>query len=113
MKSNISNNLIFELKQLIEKEEIVFAYFSANWCGECKMSNLVFDKLKLNYADKISFLKIDVDEEKLWDDDENKFFKVEKVPTFLIYKNKKENNRYFNFKTIDFHQNQIRKLLNI
>lgn len=113
MKSNISNYSIVELKNSIENSEknLVFAYFSAKWCGECKMSNLVFEKLKLNYGDKFSFFQIDVDEEKLWEHQENKFFKIKKVPTFLIYKNQNEISRYFNFKAFDFHEQEIKKHL--
>lgn len=115
MKLNISNyssnNLILELKKSISeaKDQLIFVYFSAKWCGECKMSNLVFQKLKSIYEDKFLFFQIDVDKAKLWEDAENEFFKIKKVPTFLIYRNEDEISRYFNFKPLDFHQQEIKK----
>lgn len=113
MKLNISNHSIYELKELIEisKDQLIFVYFSAKWCGECKMSNLVFQKLKLIYEKKFLFFKIDVDEEKLWEHKQNEFFKIKKVPTFLIYKNQDEISRYLNFKEFDFHEKEIKKYL--
>lgn len=113
MKSEISKSTILNLKEKIEKNnKLILVYFFASWCGECKMSNLIFEELKKNYEGKILFFNIDVDKEKLWTSEENKFFQIEKVPTFIIFKNAKEIERYFNFQTINFHQQKIENYLN-
>ncbi|BDV02790.1 thioredoxin family protein [Candidatus Hepatoplasma crinochetorum] len=113
MRSEISKSIIFNLREEIEKnEKPIFVYFFASWCGECKMSSLIFERLKEKYEGKILFFNINVDQEKLWISKENKFFQVEKVPTFMIFKNLKEIERYVNFQTINFHQNKIENYLN-
>ncbi len=78
-----------KLNELLKKEEKLFVYFSTEWCGECKMNKLVFDKFDDEKLD-IKFVSIDVDEHELWSEDNNAFFKIKEVPTFKGFLKKKE-----------------------
>ena len=73
-----------ELNSKIMNEEVIFAVFSAEWCGQCKMSKLLIEKVMHDFPNVI-FVEVDVDENKLWDDDT---LKISQVPTFVGFKNK-------------------------
>ncbi|BDU67470.1 MAG: thioredoxin [Candidatus Tyloplasma litorale] len=74
-----------ELNDLISSGDKIFIKFGAEWCGQCKMSGLLIDKLEPLYTD-IKFFEIDVDDNNLWDD---KKLNITEVPTFLGFDNKK------------------------
>lgn len=77
-------NLI-DVNRRIDTNEKVFLKVSAEWCGQCKMTKLIFDKIISKYPN-IIFLEIDVDDNNLWDD---KILNVKQVPTFIGYNKKK------------------------
>lgn len=51
-----------EFETLIKDNKAVLVQFSATWCGPCKMIAPVVKKQAEKYADKIVFVKIDVDD---------------------------------------------------
>ena len=57
-------------------------YFTASWCGPCKMISPHVEKLSNEYP-KVNFYKIDVDEF----EDLTSEASVNCMPTFLVYKN--------------------------
>jgi thioredoxin 1 len=75
-----------KIEELKEGNKTTLVMFSTEWCGECKMNKLLLEAIEENYKD-ILFVKIDVDEERLWADDGNDKYKIMSVPTFHIYKN--------------------------
>ena len=75
-----------ELKEIIKSENKNIVMFSTEWCGECKMNTKLIEDVEGDYP-TITFSKIDVDEFKLWTDDENTEFSIQSVPTYFIYEN--------------------------
>src|SRR5262245_2218084 len=57
----------------------------AEWCGPCKMMNPVINELSDEYGDKVVIGKLNVDENPKVPVDYN----VRGIPTFLIFKNGK------------------------
>jgi thioredoxin 1 len=52
-----------EFEQTIkDADKPVFVDFYADWCGPCKMAAPIIEKLAQKYDDKVSFYKLNVDE---------------------------------------------------
>ena len=76
------------LTTFLSDETPYILYFTASWCGPCRMISPEFEKLKQNYPD-IGFYKIDIDE----CEEISSLFNIRSVPTFYLYKKKRE---YYN-----------------
>lgn len=72
------------INDAIIKNENLVIVFSTEWCGQCKMAELLVNKIKGNYPNVV-FVKMDVDDNDLWND---KIIEIQSVPTFIGYKNK-------------------------
>ncbi|KAJ2556803.1 hypothetical protein EV175_001755 [Coemansia sp. RSA 1933] len=46
----------------VAKNARVVVDFTATWCGPCKLISPVFQKLSAEFGDKVTFIKVDVDE---------------------------------------------------
>ncbi len=75
---------IEELNNRIKNHKLVVVIFSTEWCGQCKMSKILVEKIRKKFKD-VHFFEIDVDDNNLWD---NENFDIKEVPTFLGFKNK-------------------------
>ncbi len=63
--------------------------FYAEWCGPCKTLKPIFEELSKEYAGKINFGKLDVDESP----ETAKKFNVMGIPTLIFLKDGAEINR--------------------
>lgn len=63
--------------------------FSAEWCPPCQQMKPVFEELEKEFAGKVEFKKIDIDNE----GEKAAEFKVMSVPTFVIIKDGQEISR--------------------
>lgn len=63
--------------------------FYADWCGPCKYMTPIFEEIEKDYAGKIEFKKIDVDE----NNEEAMKNGVMGIPTFIIFDGEKEVDR--------------------
>jgi thioredoxin 1 len=63
----------------------VVADFYATWCGPCRMLSPMLDKLAGGYADKVKFVKINVDESPGLAQN----FQVQAIPTLIFFKDGK------------------------
>ncbi|MCO5568065.1 hypothetical protein L7F22_021760 [Adiantum nelumboides] len=66
-----------------ENNGLAVVYFTAKWCGPCKMISPIVDELSTKY-DKATFLKVDIDEEKLREVVSEE--KITSVPTFRYFR---------------------------
>src|SRR2546428_2777470 len=71
--------------QLLSTEPLVLIDFFAEWCGPCKMLAPILSEVKASKGDKIKILKVDVDKNR----ETAAAFKVQGVPTLVLYKNGK------------------------
>lgn len=71
-------NIIFE-----ETNKFVVIYFTASWCGPCKMFKHVLNSFLEKNSDKVEFIKLDVDEHRATALD----YDISSVPTLLFFKN--------------------------
>lgn len=69
-------------QDLVSRNPIVFLDFWATWCGPCRIMEPVVDKLAAKYSGKITFGKVNVDEEM----NLSSRYQVFSIPTFIIFK---------------------------
>jgi len=62
---------------------ITFLVFSAPWCEPCKQLAPVVQELETEYAGKVKFQKVDVDQDSARAD----YFNITALPTMIILKN--------------------------
>lgn len=81
---------IEQVKMILnETNTAIILYFTASWCGPCKMISPYVDELKKHYSE-YNFFKIDVDEA----EDVSEVFEIQSMPTFIIVKDKQIINRF-------------------
>lgn len=75
-----------EVKDALKAGRFTVIYFTAKWCGPCKIISPEFESLLQKYAsDGVTGLKVDVDEA---DKDLLVHFQVEAMPTFVFIRGK-------------------------
>ena len=75
------------IRDILDQSEYLLFYFTAKWCGPCQTIKPLILKLKDGLkTDNIKFYLIDIDE----NDDLCEKCKVTSVPTFILFKDKKE-----------------------
>lgn len=90
-KASIQNiSVPVSLTDVNFKEEVLkYAYllvdFWAPWCGPCRMVSPVIEQLAKDYAGRIVFAKVNVDENQSI----TKSFAIQSIPTMIIFKNGK------------------------
>ncbi len=79
--------------------------FYADWCGPCKMMDPILEDLKKELNGKVSFDKINVDEQT----EKASQFGVMSIPTFVVMKDGKEVDRMVGYMPKD----QFKKKLEV
>ncbi|HLD92265.1 MAG TPA: thioredoxin [Patescibacteria group bacterium] len=71
----------------------VLVDFYADWCGPCKMAEPILEELSESYKDKITLVKINVDENQITSGK----FGVMSIPTTILFKDGSEVGRQVGF----------------
>ncbi|KAL9234160.1 hypothetical protein vseg_009059 [Gypsophila vaccaria] len=75
---------------ILNSEKPVLVDFYATWCGPCQLMVPILEKVGATLKDKIEVVKIDTEEYPALADK----YKVEGLPTFIIFKNGKQCDRF-------------------
>src|SRR6266568_2237597 len=67
----------------ISKYSLMVVDFWAAWCGPCRMVAPIIEQLAKEYAGRVAFGKLNVDENPLTSNE----FEVQSIPTMLIFRN--------------------------
>ncbi len=78
MLTNIENNDF----TAVQNAEYALVDFNATWCGPCKMLAPIIDELAEDYADKVEFFSLDVDENPVLAAQ----FNIMGVPSLILFK---------------------------
>ena len=72
-------------EKVIEKSKqmLVLVDFSAEWCPPCNMLKPVLDKLSVDFKDKVSFVKVDVEENR----NLSSKYNIVSIPAIKLFKN--------------------------
>ncbi len=68
---------------VLSSDKPVLLDFWAEWCGPCKMISPLLDEAADEYADKLSVVKINIDE----NPNVPQKFGIRSIPTLMIFKN--------------------------
>jgi thioredoxin 1 len=69
----------------VTKAKLIVVDFWAPWCGPCKMVGPLIEELATEYAGKVVFGKMNVDENQMVP----RSFGIQGIPTLMIFKNGK------------------------
>jgi thioredoxin 1 len=69
-------------KDVLQSDKPVLLDFWAEWCGPCKMIAPLLDEAATEYADKLSIVKLNIDE----NPNTPQKFGIRSIPTLMIFK---------------------------
>ena len=74
-----------ELEELISEKSLCVLYFSAKWCGPCKIAKSIIENFAKNNDKILNIIQIDVEKfSKL-----GTAYNITSLPTFVFYKDNK------------------------
>jgi len=69
-------------KDVLQSDKPVLLDFWAEWCGPCKMIAPLLDQAAAEYADKLSIVKLNIDE----NPNTPQKFGIRSIPTLMLFK---------------------------
>lgn len=71
-----------EFDELLTKEKLVIADYTASWCGPCRLVSPLIDQLAAEYEGRATVVKVDIDQNK----DNAKKYGIRSIPAVLVFK---------------------------
>lgn len=71
-----------EFSKAITDNQIVMVYYTAPWCGPCKVITPLIDKLAEEYCDRVSVIKVDIDQ----NPENAKQYGIRSIPAILVFR---------------------------
>lgn len=97
-----------DFEEKVYKSDIpVLVDFYADWCGPCKMADPVLEELSEQYKDKISIVKVNVDQNQ----QTAQKYSVMSIPTTIVFKNGEEVARQTGFSGKENFEEMIKRAL--
>lgn len=72
--------------KLIQTSQLILVEFYTEWCGPCKMMKPRLLDVAERIGDQVTIVNLDIDKEK----ELAERFRIQSVPTFIIFKNGKQ-----------------------
>jgi thioredoxin 1 len=92
-----------ELNESIKNGERTLVWFSAEWCGPCKVIKPVLEKLEEEVSESVKIVKADISKT----EDNTKKFNIRNIPTCVLVDGENEIARFSGVKN----EEQIKKFL--
>lgn len=87
----------------ISKEGVIVADFFAKWCKPCKMLSPILEEISDEMKEDVQFIKIDIDD----CPDLSQLFNINTIPTVMIIKDGKIEDRIVGFRPKEEIQKKI------
>lgn len=82
----VQNINLKDLKTTLATAQIpVLVMFRTKWCKMCDVDLIVINEIQKNEENEFLCCAIDVDENKLWREQNNENFVIDKVPFYKLY----------------------------
>lgn len=69
-------------EKIIQQKGVSIVDFWATWCAPCRMQAPIFEETSKDFADKVNFYKVNVDENMQISSD----LKIVSIPTLVVFK---------------------------
>lgn len=79
-----------DFEKMLESDKAILVEFQTKWCAPCRQMSPVISKLQKDFENKALIVQIDADKNRTL----ARHFKLNGVPEFIVFKNKKETWRH-------------------
>ena len=75
---------IDNFKAIISNDRLILVDFYATWCGPCRATHLILDKLEQAFVDDVDIIRFDIDHP---DNVELvRYYRIMSVPTLILFR---------------------------